>query len=233
MLTVRDVTKWFGDVKVLDRINFTLNRGERAGLIGPNGSGKTTLLRIITGQLAPDRGHVLLSPSRCGWVTWRRRSSSRPGASSAMCWPPPKARPDACDGRHRARGGEAAEDRLARLAEAVAAATTAISTRPWRSTTQPSRSSRRWAARRGTPMPSAVLAGLGMADVGHERPVSSLSGGQKTRLGPGAAAAVRARPAPAGRADEPPGYRRAGVAGGLPGQLPGRGADRLARPRVP
>jgi len=73
MLTVRDISKWFGDVKVLDRINFTLNRGERAGLIGPNGSGKTTLLRIITGQLAPDRGHVLLSPRRRGSGTWPRR----------------------------------------------------------------------------------------------------------------------------------------------------------------
>ena len=31
MLTVREITKWFGDVKVLDRVNFTLNRGERRG----------------------------------------------------------------------------------------------------------------------------------------------------------------------------------------------------------
>lgn len=53
----RDVgVPWFDDVKVLDRTNFTLNRGDAAGLIGPNGSGKTTLLRIITGQLTPDRG---------------------------------------------------------------------------------------------------------------------------------------------------------------------------------
>jgi ABC-type hemin transport system ATPase subunit len=36
MLQAREITKWFGDVQVLDRINLTLNRGDRAGLIGPN-----------------------------------------------------------------------------------------------------------------------------------------------------------------------------------------------------
>src|SRR5512136_1587033 len=70
MLQVRDITKWFGDVKVLDRINFNLNRGDRVGLIGPNGCGKTTLLKIISGELAPDRGSVQRSPAtiRLGYL---------------------------------------------------------------------------------------------------------------------------------------------------------------------
>ena len=63
MLQVRDITIRFGDVQVLNRINFNLNRGDRAGLIGPNGCGKTTLLRILTGELAADRGNVQLSPA--------------------------------------------------------------------------------------------------------------------------------------------------------------------------
>jgi ABC-type multidrug transport system ATPase subunit len=92
MLTVRDITKWFGDVKVLDHINFTLNRGEAAGLIGPNGSGKTTLLRIITGQLTPDRGRVALSPRPLASVTWLRRWVV-PGATVG----------DACAQRENAR----------------------------------------------------------------------------------------------------------------------------------
>ncbi len=45
MLIVRDITHWSRRRQRADRINFTLNRGESAGLIGPNGSGKTTLLR--------------------------------------------------------------------------------------------------------------------------------------------------------------------------------------------
>ena len=58
MLQARDVTKWFGDLRVLDRINFNLNRGDRAGLIGPNGSGKTTLLRVLNGLIEPSAGTV-------------------------------------------------------------------------------------------------------------------------------------------------------------------------------
>ncbi|MFZ2358691.1 MAG: ATP-binding cassette domain-containing protein, partial [Anaerolineae bacterium] len=70
MLQVRAITHWFGDLKVLDQINFNLNRGQRAGLIGPNGCGKSTLLKIISGELAPDQGRVQLSPAalRLGYL---------------------------------------------------------------------------------------------------------------------------------------------------------------------
>lgn len=46
--------------KVLDNLNFSLRRGERAGLIGPNGSGKSTLLHLIMGLLPPDSGSLHL-----------------------------------------------------------------------------------------------------------------------------------------------------------------------------
>ena len=167
MLTVRDITKWFGDVRVLDRINFTLNRGEAAGLIGPNGSGKTTLLRIITGQLAPDRGHVALSPgsARVGYL-----------AQALEFFPDATVRDvlAAAEGER-----EAAEARLAHLAEAVAAAAdsnlTAVMAEYDRALAdfQALGGGARYADA------SAVLAGLGMADVSHERLVASLSGGQK------------------------------------------------------
>ena len=94
MLQVRDITKWFGDVKVLDRINFNLNRGDRAGLIGPNGCGKTTLLRILAGEMPADRGSVQLAPAslRVGYLpqalefgagTHGGRCAARPPAASA------------------------------------------------------------------------------------------------------------------------------------------------------
>ncbi len=189
MLTVRDITKWFGDVKVLDRVNFTLNRGERAGLIGPNGSGKTTLLRIITGQLAPDRGHVLLSPKtlRIGYLA--QALEFAPGAvvgdvlAAAECAGAECAASDGVDDGTGRGGREAAETRLARLAEKVAAATdgdldAALAEYDAAlAEYQALGGSARYADA------SAVLAGLGMSDVGHERLVSSLSGGQKTRLG--------------------------------------------------
>jgi ATPase components of ABC transporters with duplicated ATPase domains len=44
----------FGAVKILDRVSFALNEGERLGIIGVNGAGKTSLFRLITGEYKPD-----------------------------------------------------------------------------------------------------------------------------------------------------------------------------------
>jgi ATPase subunit of ABC transporter with duplicated ATPase domains len=58
MIQISNLTKFYGDTCVLDSVSFILNKGERAGLIGPNGCGKTTLLRIIVDQEKPDAGSV-------------------------------------------------------------------------------------------------------------------------------------------------------------------------------
>lgn len=54
----RGLSKAFGDKTVFRDISFTLERGERAALIGPNGCGKSTLLEIICGRQQPDSGSV-------------------------------------------------------------------------------------------------------------------------------------------------------------------------------
>jgi len=53
------VSKEFGGLKALKKVDFTVNQNEIAGLVGPNGSGKTTLLNIISGVYKPDSGKVL------------------------------------------------------------------------------------------------------------------------------------------------------------------------------
>ncbi len=55
---VEKVTKSFDEKLVLDRISFSVERGEFLAIVGPNGSGKTTLLRVIAGVLKPDFGRV-------------------------------------------------------------------------------------------------------------------------------------------------------------------------------
>ncbi len=55
-----DVAKRRGRVKVLEHFNLTLAPGEVTALLGPNGAGKSTLVGLMTGQLAPDQGRVLL-----------------------------------------------------------------------------------------------------------------------------------------------------------------------------
>jgi ATP-binding cassette, subfamily F, member 3 len=63
MLTASRLSARFGDNLILDDVTFTLNAGERIGLVGPNGAGKTTLLRILAGDLRPDGGSVAIAPS--------------------------------------------------------------------------------------------------------------------------------------------------------------------------
>ncbi len=58
IVRVSGLSKRFGRFRALDRVSFTLRRGEILGLIGPNGAGKTTLFECVTGQLEPDAGEV-------------------------------------------------------------------------------------------------------------------------------------------------------------------------------
>ena len=82
MLTVSDLKKTFNLQSLFEKINFSINPGERIGLIGPNGSGKTTLLRIIVGEEQADAG-IIHKPAdlRLGYLsqgrTFDMRSSLR------------------------------------------------------------------------------------------------------------------------------------------------------------
>jgi branched-chain amino acid transport system ATP-binding protein len=59
LLQVKEITKSFGGVQAILRVNLELERGEILGIIGPNGSGKTTMVNLITGFVKPDSGEVL------------------------------------------------------------------------------------------------------------------------------------------------------------------------------
>jgi ABC-2 type transport system ATP-binding protein len=56
MIEVTNLTKYYGEVRGIDTISFSIGRGEIAGLLGPNGSGKTTTMRILTCFFPPTRG---------------------------------------------------------------------------------------------------------------------------------------------------------------------------------
>jgi len=60
LLTLEAVSKQYSERLLLDKVNLSINTGERIGLLGVNGSGKTTLLRLIAGEEAPDSGSVTL-----------------------------------------------------------------------------------------------------------------------------------------------------------------------------
>ncbi len=58
MIEVRDLTKSYGPYKAIDRLTFSVAKGEVVGFLGPNGAGKTTTMKIITGFMAPTSGEV-------------------------------------------------------------------------------------------------------------------------------------------------------------------------------
>jgi ribosome-dependent ATPase len=60
IITARDLTCRFGDFTAVDRVNFTIERGEIFGFLGSNGCGKTTTMKMLTGLLPPTTGEALL-----------------------------------------------------------------------------------------------------------------------------------------------------------------------------
>ncbi|RXZ00485.1 ABC-F family ATP-binding cassette domain-containing protein [Fictibacillus sp. S7] len=58
VLAVKDLSHGFGDRAIFNNVSFRLLKGEHVGLIGANGEGKSTFMNIITGKLQPDEGKV-------------------------------------------------------------------------------------------------------------------------------------------------------------------------------
>lgn len=60
ILDVSNLSKSFGEAKVINDISFSVKRGEIVGFVGPNGAGKTTTLRLITDLIRPDKGAIVI-----------------------------------------------------------------------------------------------------------------------------------------------------------------------------
>lgn len=56
MIIVKDLTKDYGPRRAINKLNFTVNKGDVVGFLGPNGAGKSTTMKIITGFMAPSHG---------------------------------------------------------------------------------------------------------------------------------------------------------------------------------
>ena len=75
VIEARDLKKGYGDVLLMDNLNFTLPRSGIVGVIGPNGAGKTTLFRMLVGEEKPDGGTLKLGDTvKLGYVDQSRDS---------------------------------------------------------------------------------------------------------------------------------------------------------------
>jgi len=165
MLSIHNLSKYFGIQPILQNINFNISAGERVGLIGANGSGKTTLMRILVGLEQPDaeRGHVF---------------STRPNLRMGYL---PQGMDFTPEQTLRAALGLDSTTQADPAAE-VEALAIALSKNPNDAALQQQYDQVLAKLATFSIQPEAILAPLGLAHLSLDTPVSHFSGGQKTRL---------------------------------------------------
>ena len=86
VVSIRNVTKMFGDVVAVDNVSIDIQRNEFFALLGPSGCGKTTLLRMLAGLERPTAGEIVIDGEN---MVGRRPTSGRSTwCSSPMpCFP--------------------------------------------------------------------------------------------------------------------------------------------------
>jgi ATP-binding cassette subfamily F protein 3 len=171
MLQVSNVSKSFGDNLILDRVSFTVNHGERLGLVGPNGCGKTTLLKIVLGEVQPDSGSAWLSPAdvRAGYLA--QALEYEPGQTIGQVMKAAisglldaERRMDTLSAQMATAQGDVLEDLLSEYERALD-------------------TFERLGGYGIEARTNAILDGLDLSHLDQDTPVGILSGGQKTRLG--------------------------------------------------
>ncbi|HBY08927.1 MAG TPA: hypothetical protein DEH22_14540, partial [Chloroflexi bacterium] len=165
MLTAHQISKSYNIHKILEDVSFSVNPGERVGLIGPNGCGKTTLFRILCGEEAPDSGVVSFTPSnlRLGYLP--QGFEPAPGLNVKALIQQVTADP------------EILEAELVRLS-------TALAQNPDQPEIQAAYDEILWQLEQPSAVGrlASILAALGLDELPAEQLASTLSGGQKTRL---------------------------------------------------
>ena len=58
MISVENLSLYFGAQNIFNNISFMVNKRDKIGLVGKNGSGKSTLLKLLTNNLSPNEGNV-------------------------------------------------------------------------------------------------------------------------------------------------------------------------------
>lgn len=143
------VHKEYGDATILEDVSFSLEKGQKAGLIGYNGTGKTTLLRILAGLIEPDTGGIAV---RKGAVVGYMPQDTSLVSSETIF-----------DYVRRVSGIADLEERMETSPEAMA----------------------EYERRDGYTLYhrlDLMLAGFGLSEISSDRPINSLSSGQKSKV---------------------------------------------------
>ena len=169
ILACQNISKSFGDVPVLRNVNFHIEKNDKCGLIGINGAGKTTLLRVILGEEEADSGNVVIARDvRIGYLSQTQDTELDNTIYGAM----QEAKKYILDMEARIRQLEQemegkTEEELTPILEAY------------------NRLSTQYDRENGYAYESeitGVIAGLGFTKEDYDRPIATLSGGQKMRV---------------------------------------------------
>lgn len=169
LLSAEKLSKSYGALAVLDGVSFTINAGERIGVVGANGAGKSTLLRLLTGKEQPDSGAVMCAPDvEVGYL--RQAVPDISGQTVDALIQAAVAHLHRLAGRMRAleaEMGAAPKDTLGALLDEYGAISTRFQDAGGYETDHHI---------------ERVLAGLGVAQIPRERQIATLSGGEKARV---------------------------------------------------
>lgn len=169
ILSVSNIHKSFNDIPLLKNVSFHIEDHDKAAIVGINGAGKTTLLRIIMGELSADEGIVTVSRDRTvGYLSQHEAVSGENTIYDELL----SVMQDLIELEQRIRSLElqmktASEDALPQLMDTYA------------NLTHTFESANGYAYRSEL---AGVLKGLGFTQEEFGRSVSTLSGGQKTRV---------------------------------------------------
>ncbi len=169
-LSISNITKSFGYYQVLNGISFTVNIGERIGLVGANGVGKSTLLKIISGELEADDGEIRLTPgAKIGYLAQVIKNVEDQSVADLIA--DALSDVNALEAQMRdleALMAEAKRDVVDTLIAAYGAVT------------------EQFERRGGYDLDyrlEIIMTGLGVGHIDHERDFITLSGGEKSRFG--------------------------------------------------
>ncbi len=169
ILSCHHITKAFVENTVLSDVSFHLEKGEKAAVIGINGAGKSTLLKIITGEMQADSGTVSIArDQKIGYLAQNQNLTSSNSIYQEML----SVRQDVLDMEKEIAESERQMNKVKGEAlNALMARYTSLL--------------ERYDMESGYSYKGeivGILRGLGFSDQDFEQPVSTLSGGQKTRV---------------------------------------------------
>ena len=169
ILNVEHLSHGFGDRAIFEDVSFRLLKGEHIGLIGANGEGKSTFMSVITGKLMPDEGKVEWAKNvRVGYLdqhtVLERGMTVRDVLKSAFAWllDLEEEMNQICD-----RMGEASEQELEEMMENLGMIQDTMTMHDFYVIDS---------------KVEEVARALGLNDIGLDRDVEELSGGQRTKI---------------------------------------------------